>query len=1792
MAITKLMLLDETETRANPRSETGLGLDIIACSLLEDENMSDPQRESAEASSEGSDFTSSKVQPEEPHTRSRQSNVGAANVVDKLPVFMREQSMKKSAPKSEPPEDSFTFRNPPLPQMPSQVLDPDDTSVHEILPLPQMPSLVLNPVRDASVWGLDISTWPEDHVAPGSVHDIPPLPQMPPLVLNPDDDVSVWGLDTSAWPGDYGTPSGQSSTKTLSSKAPEFKSSSSSSLSVGAPEFKPSSLPTQSAVVSSSGHLQTFTSGMQALSLTQSFADTKSVARNTVTARKLNEHPHSYPHFGSVNTTWTQPLSQAVCSAAPFKLQGEPSVPSAKDPAAAASATPRPLPSGSSASVDDKTIKSTTYSEKLMQGNTPTRETAAQQSGQRSIKSSQPWGLSSSGVTSSTVERIEANARGVAKVLVLVIMRGLPGSGKSFLAKKIQGSGQIFSTDDFFMRNGRYRFSAEQLPVAHQWNKQRVIRALEKRVTPVIVDNTNMQFWEMYPYGRMAYTRGYIIEILEPDTPWNFKPSRLAKLNSHGVEKDAIQRMLERFEPMNRADFMQRMHNKMQLYSCKSQEGPAESANPAPLARPERLTASDHGPRRTPDQNKQPAGSKSKDSRKEKQSAKTQSPNFLSIRDSCLELLRSGHTDAEIDGMLYLSQLEEKEQLAIKEYLEQFKNNNKAVEECEQSEIYVDEEEFLDDDRGLAATLERSEEDRALVSEHQDQNVAAGNRHQPRGGSGVPQSEKHNTPSVPAPQPEKMSRASPAAVTSGLTSAQNTDWNNPLQQIGQDRRTSKPSRGKESEERSMPRFWGNISWKLTDQKLTSGSGQPELLDRRESSSRAELSGSRKAPTKGRDSWEAPPTAEPSHKPTVMSTDAVDSAGEAEDAGTQRDETGKNESSNAPSLVLGPHQPERGGVGLGLPGLCRERALASSEPRQAERYSVTDSNVMPNSDGDEEESRLEESTEPVGESGPSESLADSLPSVSSNRSLEDELSSSATSRNLSSFDESGSASSQQDQTGDLRPLFAVSSTDKSRSSSPGECGHTGEEKNTQASGSPRKTRKKKHKSQPSPYLEDEVKVRFISDSWKNFEPEKQISETEDKVQNSDDSLKGAEHSDIEQCQENYCHADTQTEGKDFGTAVKGTVDLEEGYYVIKANNYFRCSENVDIFTRRKVKNVCDKSSMVDISEESSVEEMHKLFPEVAEAHLNEVLEVCHGEVDMAVDLLFEWGLTVPLTPDDKLSLYNETFPHTSEMTAETDAKLKVRLLDLCVKKLNQAGIDNHLIQQKVIDSSQQRLKRLESSEYQRLRSLNWESSQGTPVGVHLPPDLSLSAFTSGEVWASDSSPEPSEAGKFQSALGEDRCETEGLDSSQLGDSGGSQRVFGAQAAARKREGESAHLAEGDLTVSLPACLVSNLEQLFGCLPIADRGAAASRTVQLDHKTARGLYQCLLQSLPADKVFSEEAMERQLREDEALAQWLQEEEKVNSTLESIATVAPENGKAQAKRSLPSPRRTVASASKPTSLLDIMQEEEEWQKIREEQTKELEKGGDHIAMATRLKRRKLQEHFPGIDEKVIEEVFEATDYCLESTVKVIEEAMGLKKPVSHKLEMAFAGASADYDEQATLEMAKQSSLQDMREQQEGFERSHWLGIKNQLEQTYQDLRDEAMVHHYMRKECFQKASEARHMTMGEVADFYARQGHDHYNKMKDTNKRASEKLLESRYERLNQEMTLDLHGFHVEEAINVFQKVVAEKEREFQQKPPVHHRRRFLSVITGRGKHSQHGVARLRPVMIAYLQNSGYK
>lgn len=165
-----------------------------------------------------------------------------------------------------------------------------------------------------------------------------------------------------------------------------------------------------------------------------------------------------------------------------------------------------------------------------------------------------------------TIKQIEQNFR------ILICMRGAPGSGKSYLARNIidktmngDYENHIFSTDDYFFdrRTKQYMFDRSKLSQAHDSNQFRVAQRAINGWSPIIIDNTNMKWWEMFPYIKVGVQNNYIIKTLEPNTPWKISVGKLAKRNKHHVDQESIARMLSNYEPGTVDDILKAMqiHN-------------------------------------------------------------------------------------------------------------------------------------------------------------------------------------------------------------------------------------------------------------------------------------------------------------------------------------------------------------------------------------------------------------------------------------------------------------------------------------------------------------------------------------------------------------------------------------------------------------------------------------------------------------------------------------------------------------------------------------------------------------------------------------------------------------------------------------------------------------------------------------------------------------------------------------------------------------------------------------------------------------------------------------------------------------------------------------------------------------------------------------------------------------------------------------------------------------------------------------------------------------------------------
>lgn len=117
----------------------------------------------------------------------------------------------------------------------------------------------------------------------------------------------------------------------------------------------------------------------------------------------------------------------------------------------------------------------------------------------------------------------------------LVLIRGLPGSGKSTIARSMAGYVHL-EADMYFETSTGYSFDPNKLKDAHDWCFTETSAAL-RHGSSVVVANTFVTFSEMERYLLLGYPTS-VVEA-KGDFP-----------SAHQVDTVMLQRMRESWEPM------------------------------------------------------------------------------------------------------------------------------------------------------------------------------------------------------------------------------------------------------------------------------------------------------------------------------------------------------------------------------------------------------------------------------------------------------------------------------------------------------------------------------------------------------------------------------------------------------------------------------------------------------------------------------------------------------------------------------------------------------------------------------------------------------------------------------------------------------------------------------------------------------------------------------------------------------------------------------------------------------------------------------------------------------------------------------------------------------------------------------------------------------------------------------------------------------------------------------------------------------------------------------------------
>jgi Predicted kinase len=124
----------------------------------------------------------------------------------------------------------------------------------------------------------------------------------------------------------------------------------------------------------------------------------------------------------------------------------------------------------------------------------------------------------------------------------LILIRGLPGSGKTTYAQSLLKKGmKHFEADMYHTRNGVYDYQVSKARQGHEWCLNETWKALENGKS-VIVSNTFTTYQELAPYLDVAEELDVKVEITKCVGEFD---------SEHGVPEAIIRKMADRWEDID-----------------------------------------------------------------------------------------------------------------------------------------------------------------------------------------------------------------------------------------------------------------------------------------------------------------------------------------------------------------------------------------------------------------------------------------------------------------------------------------------------------------------------------------------------------------------------------------------------------------------------------------------------------------------------------------------------------------------------------------------------------------------------------------------------------------------------------------------------------------------------------------------------------------------------------------------------------------------------------------------------------------------------------------------------------------------------------------------------------------------------------------------------------------------------------------------------------------------------------------------------------------------------------------
>lgn len=134
---------------------------------------------------------------------------------------------------------------------------------------------------------------------------------------------------------------------------------------------------------------------------------------------------------------------------------------------------------------------------------------------------------------------------------LVIALRGIPGPSRHYYANRLKKKAdelgksiKIVSADQFFYNLGNnkfYAFDESRLSEAHEFCFKEFMKAIQDNTDIVVIDNSNIESWEIAPYRMYSNVNGYKFKIVEVHTD----PSTTTRIQQHMIPPEKTREMQE-----------------------------------------------------------------------------------------------------------------------------------------------------------------------------------------------------------------------------------------------------------------------------------------------------------------------------------------------------------------------------------------------------------------------------------------------------------------------------------------------------------------------------------------------------------------------------------------------------------------------------------------------------------------------------------------------------------------------------------------------------------------------------------------------------------------------------------------------------------------------------------------------------------------------------------------------------------------------------------------------------------------------------------------------------------------------------------------------------------------------------------------------------------------------------------------------------------------------------------------------------------------------------------------------